>query len=83
MSITHRLKVITPNFKKEKFYCDLCNYPLLTNEDFDHENDWGCCHDCFVKFAESRKEEWKKGWRPEKTVLRDYILIKNKLNQRR
>jgi len=82
MSIVRKIKVITKDYKKENFYCKICKYPLLTNQDFDHDDEYQCCYDCFTQFAESRKEEWKNGWRPSKTVLRDYILLKNKLNSK-
>jgi hypothetical protein len=82
MSTVRKIKLITKDYKKENFYCNLCKYPLVTNKDFDSDLEFGCCDDCFTQFAESRKEEWKNGWRPSKTVLRDYILLKNKLNSK-
>lgn len=81
MSIIHKIKVIGGNLK-EDFYCNLCNYPLLSQEDFEKNKDYKCCYECYLEFAESRREKWKNGWRPEKTKLRDYILLKQKLNSR-
>jgi hypothetical protein len=35
-----------------------------------------------MEFIEGRREEWKNGWRPEKTIIKDYILLRNKLNSK-
>lgn len=81
MSIAHNIKVLN-KFEKESFYCNICTYPLLTFKDFESQKEYKCCNDCFMQFAESRKQEWKNGWRPEKTDVRDYILLKKKNNIR-
>jgi len=66
-------------FKKERFYCKVCQYPLLTAEDFEKDSEYECCHECYLQFAESRREEWKNGWRPKKSVVNSYISIRRKL----
>jgi len=81
MSITRKIKVIG-NTYRENFYCTLCKYPLLTGEDFEVSKEYTTCSDCFQTFIEGRQTEWKNGKRPEKTKVRDYILIKNKLNSK-
>jgi hypothetical protein len=40
--------------------------------------DYNCCHSCFLKWAESRKEDWKTGWRPSEKEVKAHV----KLNQR-
>ena len=80
-SILRKIKIINPNNIKENFYCSLCNYPLITIQDFDSNSDYKTCEDCYLQFIESRKEEWKNGWRPEKTILSDYLLLKNTYNK--
>ena len=78
MFISPKIKVIG-KFKKERFYCEVCKYPLTSSEDFEKDKEYQCCHECYLQFAESRREEWKKGWRPNKSVVNSYISIKRKL----
>jgi hypothetical protein len=82
MSIIRDIKVINKNFKSQNFYCQLCTYPLLTNKDFESNKTHECCNNCYMEFIEGRREEWKNGWRPEKTIIKDYILLRNKLNSK-
>ena len=78
MFISPEIKVIG-KFKKERFYCEVCQYPLLTSEDFEKDSEYECCQECYLQFAESRREEWKNGWRPKKAVVNSYISIRRKL----
>jgi len=82
MSIVRDIKIINKEFKRKNFYCTLCNYPLITGEDFDTGNNYNCCYDCYLQFIEGNKQEWEKGIRPSKSVLKDYILLKKKLNSK-
>ena len=78
MFISPKLKVIG-EIKKERFYCTICEYPLVTSADFEKDDKYHCCNDCYLKFVESRKIEWKNGWRPKKADVNSYISIKRKL----
>jgi protein-arginine kinase activator protein McsA len=78
MFINPKIRVIG-EFKKERFYCAICQYPLLTFEDFERDREYGCCQECYLQFAESRREEWKNGWRPKKSDVNSYISIRRKL----
>ena len=78
MSITRKLKVIGSQ-PKENFYCEICNYPLVSKEDFESNNGYECCNECFLNFCQSRRKEWKNGWRPNKTEIKRYISIRKKL----
>tara|TARA_B100001093_G_scaffold514585_1_gene588926 strand:- start:2483 stop:2743 length:261 start_codon:yes stop_codon:yes gene_type:complete len=78
MFINPKIKVIG-DCKKERFYCDICHYPLLSSEDFEKDSEYDCCHKCYLQFAESRRDEWKNGWRPKKAVVNSYISIRRKL----
>jgi hypothetical protein len=78
MFISPKIKVIG-KFKKESFYCSICQFPLLTPDDFEKDSSYDCCYECYLKFAESRLEEWKNGWRPKKAVVNSYISIRRKL----
>ncbi len=79
MSTSPKIKVIG-NFKKENFYCTICQFALVSSEDFEKNREYECCHDCYLNFAESRRKEWKSGWRPNETDVRSYISIKRKLS---
>jgi len=81
MSIALKIKVLNEP-EKESFYCQLCSYPLLRREDFQYNKEYECCCECFLTFAESRKKEWQNGWRPEKSELDSYILLRNKNNRK-
>ena len=77
MFTSPKIKIIG-ELKKERFYCSVCQYPLLTAEDFQRDGEYECCQDCYLQFAESRREEWKKGWRPKKADVNSYISIRRK-----
>lgn len=81
MFINPKIRVIG-EFKKERFYCDICQFPLLSSEDFEKDNEYECCQECYLQFAESRREEWKNGWRPKKAIVNSYISIRRKLYKR-
>ena len=78
MSISRNLVVIG-SVKKENFYCAVCEFPLVTKKDFDADEVYECCHECYLQFAQARRNEWKNGWRPNKTDVRSYISIRRKL----
>jgi ubiquitin C-terminal hydrolase len=75
MSIKHNIIFIdkTKSKEKENFFCDICEHVLKTKKDFDISKKYKICHNCFLKFVESRKKEWENGWRPDKTKLKEYI----------
>jgi hypothetical protein len=81
MSTIRKIKVLNYPEEKEEFYCNLCKYPILSNEDFEHKSE-GTCNECYLTFIECRKEEWKKGWRPEKSSLDSYILLRKNMNKK-
>jgi len=64
------------------FYCQICNYPIISSEDVLSNKLYKCCNDCYLTFIESRKKEWVKGWRPKQNKIDSYIKIKDKLYQK-
>jgi ubiquitin C-terminal hydrolase len=58
------------------FYCKTCNYALTSFQDFNLHKEYNACHECFMTFVESRKLDWKNGWRPDKTKLKQYIYLR-------
>jgi hypothetical protein len=80
MLINPNIKIIgKKNDEKERFYCQLCKYPLITYHDFRLNREFECCLDCYLTFIEGRKNEWKKGWRPKQEVVDNYIKDKRHL----
>ena len=73
MSTSLNIRVIDNITEKISFFCNLCGFPLHTHEDFKSNKEYSCCHECYLTFAEARRKEWKDGWRPEQTVLEEYI----------
>lgn len=78
MSSNHKIKIIGST-SKENFYCQICSYPLVSKEDFESDSAYNCCIECFLEFGQSRRNEWKNGWRPNKTEINRYISIRKKL----
>ena len=75
--------ILREDFKKEEFYCSLCKYPYITNDDFDCCEKSGVCNDCFLAFVECDIEAWKNGIRPEKRKVDDYLLLRKNINSRK
>ncbi len=67
------------NASEDIFFCPLCGFTMQTALDFQSHSDHGCCHECFITFVESRKNEWESGWRPKKSEIRKYINNRKRL----
>ena len=80
MYTSRKIKIINENSNtKEGFYCNICGYPYINKDDFASKLNHHCCYDCYLTFAESRKDLWKKGWRPKQEVIDNYIENRRKL----
>ena len=78
-------KVIVIDNTKEKndvFFCKICSYPLVTKRDFDAQKEYFCCDECFLSFAQARKENWKSGWRPPKSKIQEYLKVRKRVSER-
>jgi len=80
MYTNHKVVIVDESKEKQKFFCDICEFPLLTLLDFSSNKDYGCCHECYLTCAEARRTEWKEGWRPEESAVEEYIYLRNKTN---
>lgn len=67
------------NDSGDHFFCNLCGFILKTHSDHQSHSDHSCCHECYLTFGESRKQEWKEGWRPKKSEIRKYINSRKRL----
>ena len=63
----------------DHFFCDLCGFILKTESDIQSHSDHSCCHECYLTFVESRRDEWKGGWRPKKSEVRKCINDRKRL----
>jgi len=82
MFTNRKIRLINNEAIKDNFYCCICSYPYLTRDDFIARADYFCCHECYLSFAEARKKEWKKGWRPKQDVIDNYIENRRKLYEK-
>ena len=73
MSINPKVIVDFEKDQKDNFFCKICDFVLSCSEDFEKNKEFGCCFECYLTFAESRRNDWKDGWRPDKTKVQEYI----------
>lgn len=64
---------------KSMLFCPVCDYLMSTYEDQFAMSEFSCCHNCFLTWAESRKKEWKEGWRPSKEEIQKQIVLKKRI----
>lgn len=76
------VNLIESDSTASNFFCKICNYVLLTQKDFFCDKEYNCCNECYLKFVESRKEEWKKGYKIDKIELSKYLNIRKQLNEK-
>ena len=70
--------VIEESESKDTFFCNVCGFPLASQEDFEASSSYKCCHECYLTYAEATNDKWKKGWRPDKTQIEQYIYMRKK-----
>lgn len=58
-----------------KMFCPVCKFSISTFFDVESYKEYNCCDTCRVKFAESRREKWKEGWRPSKKDIEDFVKV--------
>ena len=53
------------NFKMIPLDCPVCKFFMLKDDDIQYYNEYACCKECAITWAEGpNKEKWKEGWRP-------------------
>lgn len=82
MSTNIKVDFIGNSVKNSDFFCSLCDYPMHTYNDFKCRDEFNCCHECFLKYVECRKKEWKEGWRPDKKSIKEYTNLKKQISQK-
>ena len=64
------------------FFCKICKYPLIEQDDFVKNDKYNCCRKCYLNFVQSRKSEWQKGFKIDKTELSKYLNTRKQLNEK-
>lgn len=76
MSITHskdkKFLIKTSTKSVIPSFCPVCEFVIKTAEDSISIREFSCCHQCAIQWAESRREIWKRGWRPNKSDLEEF-----------
>jgi|TARA_Y100000034_G_C6778735_1_gene347861 hypothetical protein len=60
-------------------FCSVCDYILKSHEDTMSNERYSCCHDCFLRYVEARKDEWANGWRPKKEDIESIRIEKGRI----
>lgn len=55
------------------FECPVCFLPMRTADDSVTFREIGCCEECKLRWAESRLDEWKSGWRPTRDEVDESV----------
>jgi hypothetical protein len=67
--------VIVPKHRRQStpFICDVCSMIMKDSDDIHYFHKYGCCYDCGLCWADSRRDLWLKGWRPSKNDIQDRV----------
>lgn len=81
-TIENLVLVVDHTDKKDvaRIWCDVCEYVLVSSQDIRSQRDNGCCEECWLTFGQSRREDWKNGWRPIKETLERYKRERSIIN---
>jgi len=68
--------VIVPEKQGEAvpFACPVCEYPMRTADDAASYREFTCCQACTHRWAQSRADDWKDGWRPAQEEIEEESL---------
>ena len=79
--MSYKFKLIdkSSSLSNESFYCKMCDYPLISSDDFYMSENYSCCHDCYLSLIQSKLSDWKKGWRPKQKMIDSYKQKKKDL----
>jgi len=67
--------IIDDDFIRGEFFCPICEFIMNQMSDPDFYQEFGCCSSCGMKFAQSRRDEWKNGWRPSKKQIDEHKMF--------
>lgn len=75
-----KIVVVKPkDYSPTPLFCSECLFPIKTLEDVLALQEFSCCSQCRLYFASTKAEEWKAGWRMDKTSeqWKEYIELRN------
>ena len=68
------------NFKMIPLDCPVCKFFMLKDDDIQYYNEYACCKECAITWAEGpNKEKWKEGWRPADDTVKEKSLARSVL----
>ena len=76
------VELVDKSKKNTRFFCTICNYPLITQNDFSYNEECNCCNECYLTFVQSRTKEWHEGFVIDKESLDKYLKIRKKNNEK-
>lgn len=65
-----------PDHRPIPLCCDICDYPMNMQEDQQAYLDFGCCDSCYLRWAQSRVQDWQGGWRPSGDDFDQYLKLR-------
>ena len=69
-----------PGNSTQPLDCHVCGYFMLTDTDSHDWNEYSCCHECTITWAEGpNKKKWKSGWRPDPEVITTEVKRRSKI----
>lgn len=54
-------------------FCVVCESVMSGIRDAEYHRQHGCCEECGIKWAETRRKEWVIGWRPNDNEIQTAI----------
>lgn len=60
-------------------WCPVCFMLMSTSEDSDYFRSRQCCYRCGLKWADSNREKWNSGWRPERDDVRKEVEFRQSI----
>jgi hypothetical protein len=53
--------------------CPVCGLAMLCSSDVSAYEQFACCHQCEMRWAEARRTAWAGGWRPSAEDVRAFV----------
>mgnify|MGYP003114823852 FL=1 len=59
--------------------CPVCGFLMKDDTDVAAYTKYKCCNYCEMKWAQSRSDKWREGWRPNKDEIKKEIMLRKKI----
>ena len=82
MYINLNIELINKSKNNTNFFCGVCNYPLILQEDFSKNEKFNCCYECYLTFIQSREKEFEEGYKINKEKLDEYLKLRKHINEK-